>query len=181
MKTNIPEVRLGKITLREILPTDYMDYFELGSDPLVVEHLNWGPFNNPREALWTINEVFYKRPLDGLPVGYAIVMNGKMIGMIDYHTYNRTQNSCEIGYSLNRSYWGKGIMTRCLKMVMQIGFEHLELNKLIVGHTEANIRSKNVILKCGFRYEHQAIVQGKNGSEIGYFYSLYKQEYKGGM
>lgn len=181
MKTTLPKIKIGKITLREISHTDYLDYYEIGKDIEVVKHLNWGPFNNPSEALWIINNVFYKRPLDGIPIGYAIVIDNKMIGVIDYHTYYYDINACEIGYVLNKDYWGLGIMKKCLKAVIEVGFYHLNLNKLICGHTGQNYRSKRVIEACGFKYEYQKMVQMKENMEIGYFYSIYSYEYKGGM
>ncbi|MGM9969504.1 MAG: GNAT family N-acetyltransferase [Anaeroplasma sp.] len=179
MKTVLPVLKIGSITLREVLPEDYLDYYEIGKDNEVVRYLNWGPYNNPMEALWIIKEVFYKRPLDGLPIGYAIVIDNKMIGIIDYHTYDFSQNACEIGYVLNRNYWGLGIMKKCLKAVIDVGFSFLDLDKLICGHLADNTRSRNVILACGFHYERQVIVNNKGKDELGIYYSLYKYEYQG--
>lgn len=181
MKTELPQIRLKNILLKEIEPADYLDYYEIGKSAEVCKYLNWGPFNSPREALWVIEEIFYKRPEDGLPIGYGIYMDGKMIGMIDFHSYNKALESAEIGYVLNYSYWGKGIMQKCLRAVVNLGFSYLGLNKLICGHTTYNIRSKNTILACGFKYEREALAMGKDGMEIGYYYSIFKEEYKGGM
>ena len=178
MNIALPVVKLGNITLREILPEDYYDYYLIGKEYDVCKHLNWGPFKNPNEALWVITNIFYKRPENNLPIGYAIVMDNKMIGVIDYHTYNPTNNSIEIGYVLNKDYWGLGIMKRCLMAVIDVGFNHLRYFKIEVGHTLSNHQSKSVILKCGLKYDYSKMVKLKDENyELGYFYSIYYHEY----
>lgn len=181
MKNYLPVVKIGRIILREICEYDYLDYYEIGRDLETVKYLNWGPFNNPSEALWIIKEIFYKRPLDGIPKGYAIVLDGKMIGVIDFHTYYARENTCEIGYILNREYWNLGIMKRCLKKVTEIGFRFLELDKIIVGHTSYNMASKKVILACGYKYEFQKIANIKGIDDIAYYYAYYRYEFEGGI
>ena len=117
MRTDLPKVNLGNITLRELCEADYFDYFFIGSNPEVVKYLNWSPLLSMNDSIWVFNEVFLKRPLNGLPIGYAICNQDKMIGVIDFHTYYPNENACEIGYILHKDYWNKGIMTRALKEV----------------------------------------------------------------
>lgn len=180
MKNYLPIVHLDQIVLREVNEADYLDYYEIGRDSETTKYLNWGPFIHPQDALWVIREVFYQRPKTNLPIGYAIVYRGKMIGVIDFHTYYINTNTAEIGYILNRKYWNLGIMKKCLKAVTKIGFQHLNLDKIIVGHTMFNEASKHVILACGYKYEYQKIVQMKDREEIGYYYAMYRYEFEGG-
>lgn len=177
MNLNLPPINLtGGISLSEIEPSDYLDYYNIGKSPNTTKYLNWGPFINPNEALWTINEIFYKRPLDNLPVGYAIRYRGHMIGMIDFHTYYQADNSVEIGYILDENYWGRGIMKKALRKMIEIGFYHLGYSKLLVGTIKENTQSQSVIKACGFHYEYEKLVELKNGYHIGYYYSLYPNE-----
>lgn len=182
MKTVLPRINLGRYELREIVLEDYLDYFEIGKDDETCKHLNWGPFLKPKEAYWCIEEIFLKRPNNGLPVGYAVIdklNDNKMIGMIDFHTYYPSINTAEIGYILSRDYWNQGIMTMCLKEMTKIGFEYLELDKILVGHTLGNQASKQVILKCGYFYEYQSLIKIKNHERIAMYYSMYKYQYEG--
>ncbi len=182
MVTSLPVVHLGRYLLRDVVREDYLDYFEIGKDEETCRHLNWGPFQRPKEALWCIEEVFLKRPLSNLPVGYAIIdkENGyKMIGMIDFHTYYEGIHTAEIGYILHREYWNQGIMTMCLKEMTKIGFEICKYDKILVGHTLGNQSSKQVILQCGYHYEYQSLIKIKNHERIAMYYSLYRYEYEG--
>lgn len=179
MRTDLPAVKIGSIKLREISRNDAYDYYLIGRDKDTCKYLNWGPFTSLRESFYAVEEIFLKRPYFGLPIGYAITVDETMIGCIDFHTYNQTDNSCEIGYILSKEYWGLGIMTKCLKAATAIGFNHLGLSKIVVGHTVDNEASKKVILKCGFNYEYQKMVKMKEDYELGYYYSIYRHEWKG--
>lgn len=181
MRTDLPTVKIGRITLREICRFDYMDYFEIGSDEEVVKFLSWGPLKFPQESLYAFDNYFLSRPQNGIPAGYAIVLGGKMIGLIDYHTYYPEINAVEIGYVLNRDYWNKGIMTMCLKKCVEIAFKHLEVDKILIGHANNNIASQKVILKSGFKYESQKIINIKGEDLLSSNYSIHRFEYEGGL
>ena len=176
MITKLEEKRLGNIYLREIDVADYLDYFEIGSDPIVCEYLNWGPFQKPFEAKYTIEEIFLKRKDDMLPPGYAIIKDNHMIGMIDFHTENVNQNSIEIGYFLKRDYWGLGIMRKCLKYMVELAFS-LGFTKVCIGSVVDNLRSIHLIESLGFKYEYEkAVMLRENDYSIARYYAKYINE-----
>ncbi len=181
MNLKLPTIKIGKVILREISEADYIDYYIIGSDAETTKYLNWGPFVNPQEALWVIREIFLKRPLDNLPIGYAITYNDEMIGIIDFHTYFPKENTCEIGYILNRRFWNKGIMSKCLRKITEVGFNYLNYDKLLVGHTIDNEASKHVILNSGYHYEYERLVNIKNQDKIALYYAQYRYEFSGGV
>ena len=181
MNVNLPNVKIGRITLREITRYDYIDYFEIGKDPEVCKYLCWGPFIYLEESLYAIDNFFLTRPRNGLPIGYAIVLGSKMIGVIDYHTFYPEINAVEIGYVLNRNYWNKGIMTQCLKKCIDIAFNYLNVDKILIAHVNENIASKRVIQKCGFKYESQKIITIKGENLLSSSYSIHRFEYEGGL
>ena len=166
--------------ISEIKFQDRKYEYKIGKDSITTKDLNWGPFLKPNEALWALDEIILKRPDDGIPVGYAIEINKKMVGIIDYHTYYKEINAVEVGYILHRDYWNQGIMTRCLKEIIKIGFNYLEVDKIIVGHLQSNEASKHVILNCDFKYESQKITEYKDKSGVVLYYSIYKYEFEGG-
>ena len=152
--TLVPEIDLGDVYLRKIQVSDYNDMFEYGTDPEVIKYLSWGPYKTKEEVKDTIRNLFFTKPDKGVPYAYAIIYkdNDKMIGTCDYHTINHDLNRGEIGYALNRNYWGKGIMTKVCGALISFGFNYLELDAIDIAHHKDNIGSKRVIEKCGFRY-----------------------------
>ncbi len=181
----MPDIDLGDVMLRTIKKSDFKDMYEYGSDPEVTKWLSWGPMTSSKDAKKSIKEVFFPRLKRGLPIGYAIVdkVNDKMIGTIDYHAKLDTINAAEIGYCLNRHYWGKGIMTRALTKMIDIGFSYLGYDKIIIKHLHNNIGSRNVIHKCGFNYISQKpyCYQKEHGKLEGMLmtYELKKEDYYG--
>ncbi len=182
---NMPEIDLGDVMLRTIKKSDFKDMYEYGSDPEVTKWLSWGPMHRIFEAKKSIKEVFLPRIKRGLPVGYAIVYqaNQKMIGTIDFHAKLVTRNAAEIGYCLNRNYWGRGIMTKALKKMIEIGFDDLGYDVIVIKHLHDNIASKRVIEKCGFKFVSQMpyAYQKAHGKLEGMLmcYELNKEAYHG--
>ncbi len=152
--TFVPNIDLGDILLRKIQVKDYLDMFEYGSDLEVVKYLSWGPYKTKQQAKETVKNHFLKNPERGVPYAYAIIdkEKNKMIGTCDFHTLNKEEYRGEIGYALNRDYWGKGIMTKVCGAVIDFGFNYLELKTIDIAHHVDNIGSQRVIEKCGFRY-----------------------------
>ncbi len=164
---NMPIIDCDDFILRQVEYNDYFDMFEYGSNKENVEFLPWGPYENVDNAIWSIENVFLSRPERGLPIGHAIVWkeNNKMIGTCDVHTLNRDEGYAEIGYVLNKEYWGRGIATKACKAVINYAFNYLGVSKIEIAHHKDNLSSKRVIEKCGFKYlenrEHPSLIEGE--------------------
>ena len=181
----MPEVDLGKIRLRTIHISDYKDVFDYGRDHRVTQFLNWGPFIFESEAKKSIQKVFYPRIRHGLPIGYAIVDNktAKMIGTIDFHSKIKGENGAEIGFVLHHDYWNQGIMTRCLKQMIEIGFNHLKYDFIKIKHLKSNLASQKVITKAGFKQINTEFysLEKRNGilQDNLLIYEIKKEDYHG--
>ncbi len=87
----------------------------------------------------------------GTAYHYAIVERGCCIGLCGLKEIDATRRSAEAGYWLGRPYWGRGIATAAMRLLIEIARADLEL-RLITAHTlEHNERSVRVLEKLGFR------------------------------
>lgn len=186
MKKNyykMPEIDLGNIKLRTIKITDYKDMFEYGKNPVVTKYLTWGPFDLESEAKASIKKIFYPRLKEGLPVGYAIIdtKTSKMIGTIDFHSKLKKKNGAEIGFVIHQDYWNQGIMTKCLKKMIEIGFDYLDYDFITIKHLKMNAASQKVIIKAGFQLkniEHYTYEKKKEVIDDDLLiYELLKEDY----
>lgn len=175
--TRLPNIDLGDIYLRAIEFEDYKDMYEYGSDDLVTKTLVWNTYRNIDDAKDSIEKVFLSRPDRGLPLAYAIIHkeDKKMIGTCDFHSVNWDSLTGEIGYVLNRRYWGQGYMSLVCGELIKFGFEYLGLNKIEIGHEINNVGSRRVIEKNGFKlikteYHERLKMHGK-------FYEITKEDY----
>jgi ribosomal-protein-alanine N-acetyltransferase len=150
----MPIIELDKVILRTLLKKDANDFFEVGKDPITTEFLTWGPFKTIKEAKTMIKFTYFRRMARQEPIGYAILdrVTHQMIGTIEFHTFNRKNNTCEIGYVLKRAYWNQGIMTSCVQAMTDVAFTHLDIDCVIIKHIKENMASQRVILKAGYQF-----------------------------
>ena len=59
----------------------------------------------------------------------------------------------EVGYWIGVPYWGRGLATAALRLIIQFGFEKLQLNRIAAGHFPHNPASGRVMQKAKMRYE----------------------------
>ena len=81
--------------------------------------------------------------------------NNKVIGCVRVLTdHNRGKyNAKLINYVLAEDYWGNGYMSEAIKRVRKYLFEDLNIDILTAFCYPDNMKSKNVLEKCGFEYE----------------------------
>lgn len=95
-------------------------------------------------------EAFMREPL-GI---WAIVdkATDRLIGSIRFENIQASIAKAEIGYFLNRDYWGRGIMPEVLATLVFMAFQYLKFETLIIKTHEENIASQRVAEKVGFKF-----------------------------
>lgn len=91
---------------------------------------------------------------------FAIELNNKVIGSICLHQSWANEkfpklNIKELGYVLNKEYWGKGIMNKAVNKMLDYSFNTLNLVAVTVCHFNTNNQSKRVIEKAGFTFSQE--------------------------
>ncbi|MBK9933032.1 MAG: GNAT family N-acetyltransferase [Cytophagaceae bacterium] len=86
------------------------------------------------------------------PQTFGIVFNETelcgVMGLViqkDVHRF-----SAEIGYWIGEEFWGKGIGTKAINLMVDYGFNELSLNRIYSGVFEYNQPSMRILEKCGF-------------------------------
>lgn len=151
------EIKLSteRLILRRYKETDLEDYFEYISHKDVGPRLGWTPYNSKQDAFERLKIEMHK------PFQFAIELkeNHKVIGSIElmnckkdrYSNLNIENNAKEIGFILSPHFWGKGIMPEACKKIIEFAFEDLQCPVIYIGHVKANIQSKKVQDKLGFK------------------------------
>ena len=140
-----------RITLRHWLDTDAKDLYKYASDPEVGPRAGWPPHLSEEESLEIIHTVFNN------PTTWAIVWNetGEAIGAIGYGpscdcSLPAREGEPTVGYWVAKPYWGKGICTEALRLMIAHIRETTVIRSLISGHFTDNHASGRVMEKCGF-------------------------------
>lgn len=96
--------------------------------------------------------------------------NHEPIGSISATVKNAKFDEIEIGYAVSDLYWGKGIATEMLKMVIRFMFTECKYNRLYAMHGDDNPASGKVMDKCGLKFEGVHRKQGKD--KYGNYYDM---------
>ncbi|MEG0767800.1 MAG: GNAT family protein [Clostridia bacterium] len=152
--SRMPQLETPRLLLRKLTLADAQDIYAYSKDPEVSRHVLW-------EAHRSIHDSrAYLRYLQRLyrndePASWGIVwkQTGQVIGTVGYMWWNQENNSAEVGYSLSRDFWNRGIMTEALMEVMRFGFEVMRLHRIEAQHEVDNPASGRVMVKAGMRYE----------------------------
>ncbi len=152
--TQLPTLETERLILRPLRMSDARDLFAYASDPQVSRHVLWETHESLSHSRQFLRAAIrqYRR---GQPSSFAIALkdSGRMIGTIGFMWINVEYKSAEVGYSLSREYWNRGIMTEALRRVVAFGFEELRLNRIEAQHETDNPASGRVMAHAGMQYE----------------------------
>jgi len=125
--------------------------------------------NYPEVAKWTLNiphpyyiedaksfiisrEEPFKRN-QAYTFGIALKVSDEVIGGIDLAKLDWDNKSGELGYWLGRKFWGKGLMSEAVRLILDFGFNGLDLHRIWAIVYEGNIASRKVLERNGFTLE----------------------------
>lgn len=83
----------------------------------------------------------------------AVALNEKIVGTIGLHHLNPVNKSAQIGYWLDRQAQGKGIITKCCRVLINYAFGDLNLNRIQINCNVENVKSRAVAERLGFQLE----------------------------
>ncbi len=175
----IPTIDTKRLTLRRIDISDLEDIYLYSSDPEVTRYLLWDVHPNIQHTRRYIKAV-EKHYSKGLFFDWAIVEkeSGRMIGTCGFARIDEENRCGELGYVLNRDFWGKGYAAEAARAVIAIGFGTLDLKRIEARYMLDNTASARVMEKLGMKHEGvrraALYVKGKF-RDIGY-YSLLQEE-----
>ncbi|HEY9259936.1 GNAT family N-acetyltransferase, partial [Chitinophaga sp.] len=144
----------GNLVLRPVEDKDTAALFHHFSDDRVTKFMDIDSFSNISDAVHIIQ--FFRKSLEEEEgMRWAITLAGKdeLIGTCGYHKINKPHFKAEIGYDLQPSFWGKGIMKEAISYMLTYGYEELQFNRIEAFVDPENIASAKLLTRLGFRYE----------------------------
>lgn len=150
----MPDIETPRLRLRKLTMRDAHDIYHYSRDPEVARHVLWEAHRNMAESRNYLRFMLRKyRMQEPASWGIEYVQTGEIIGTIGYMWINRDNASAEIGYSLSRDFWNRGIMTEALKALIVYSFNNLNLNRVEAQHEITNPASGAVMRKCHMQKE----------------------------
>ncbi|EOT39002.1 GNAT family N-acetyltransferase [Enterococcus dispar] len=136
-----------RLHLRPLKITDAQDMYEYASDEETTRYV-FQQHRSLDDTKFAIANYFMAEPLGK----YAIEekKSGKMIGTIDLRVESNYGRG-EIGYTLNKAYWGQGIMPEAAFALLALGFDKMKLVSIGAYHNLENRKSGRVMEKLGMK------------------------------
>lgn len=89
----------------------------------------------------------------GCGYNYGIRAQGKLVGVIGFHGFDRVNRVTSLGYWLSASSCGRGIMRQSVSACTTYAFRKQEMNRLYVRIATGNARSRRIPQALGFHQE----------------------------
>ena len=150
----MPVLETDRLRLRKLTMHDAQDIFDYSSDPQVAKHVLWEAHRSIGESRAYLRYMLRKyRACEAASWGIEWKETGRIIGTIGFMWIQSDNAAAEVGYSLSRAFWNRGVMTEALRAVIDYGFSTLRLNRIEAIHELDNPASGAVMRKCGMQRE----------------------------
>lgn len=158
-------------SLRPFTMNDLDDLIRYANNPNIAKNLtDLFPYPYGRED----GKKFIKMTMEQNPRQVmAIAIDGEVCGAIGVHPQTDIQRkNAELGYWLAEPFWGKGIITKAVKQMIDYGFKTFDINRIYARPFGDNRASQRVLEKAGFvleaRFKNTLIKNGVYQDELVY-------------
>jgi [ribosomal protein S5]-alanine N-acetyltransferase len=139
-----------RVRLREFTLEDASAVHDYGSDPEVIQFLDWGPTATVADAREFLQGVLHQYQ-EGTGLVLAVVerATGQVVGNVALMGFDGRRRRAEIGYVLSRAYWGRGYVTEACQLLLDHAFSEMQLDEAIAYVDPTNERSRQVLVRLG--------------------------------
>ena len=153
-------IETERLILRPLTVADAEEVFLWAGDPVVNRYMPYPVHQSVEQTKQWLSTLGDKDEF-----GFCLKETGQVIGSGSIK-YVEEYDAYELGYNLNRAFWGKGYATEAAKAMLQWAYEQRNARKFMARHVTKNTASGNVIRKCGFQFSHYGQYSRYDGSEI---------------
>jgi Acetyltransferases, including N-acetylases of ribosomal proteins len=153
MEVNAKPLKTERLYLRSFEAGDAeMMFASYCHDEEVCRYLTWNPHPdlNATKAFLAFKMGDQVKPYH---YAWAITKEGRIIGSIDVVAVYEDKGF-EVGYCLEKDAWGQGYMSEAFHAVLSFLYFKAGFNYAIMKADVRNTRSRHVIEKQGFIYDH---------------------------
>ena len=124
---SIPELETPRLRLRAIGMADTDAFFDIYSDAETLRYWSGAPISNLSEAEDLLRkELEWSIKGQCINWGIALPSSNRLIGKFTLFQYSEQNRRAEVGYILNRRYWGQAYMSEVMKCALDFAFDVLQ-------------------------------------------------------
>jgi [ribosomal protein S5]-alanine N-acetyltransferase len=140
------------VVLREFHDDDFPAVHGYASDPGVVQHLPWGPNTEADTRRFLARAHCYRaaEPRVSFELAVALREERDLVGGIGLH---QDGSNAVLGYVAGPSAWGRGLASEASRLMIDFGFQHLNVHRIWAVCDAKNTPAAAVLRKLGMRQE----------------------------
>ncbi|WP_070000867.1 GNAT family N-acetyltransferase [Cellulosilyticum sp. I15G10I2] len=177
----------NRLSYRKLSRTDFGFYCQLFSDQEVMKYTYLEAFSSKEEARYAFEKALVIQEDENQGTQYIAALKGRetAIGIIDYEVLieNNLGGIYEIGYFIQKAYWGKGYATEMGKALIDFLFNNKNIHKVVASCHANNQHSEAIMKKLGMSQEGVfKLARYKKGSWVDEIkYGLLRQDWSEGQ
>ncbi|KAA5834617.1 GNAT family protein [Saccharopolyspora hirsuta] len=156
MFTVAAPITTDRLVLRPFTLEDVDDVWSYQRRPDVTQHLLWEARDRAQVEA-AVEQMARERALteDGDCLSLAAVLpeTGQVVGQVELVCLSREDRQGEIGYVFNPDFQGQGLATEAARALLRLGFEGLDLHRIIARCSAHNLASAKLVERLGMRRE----------------------------
>ena len=164
-----------RLVIRTFESEDWQEVYEYTSDSTVMTYLPEGVFTE-EDA-----KQFVATNIGDNAEKFPVVLKDEniVIGHIAFFPYFG-EHTYEIGWVFNPKYTNKGYASEAARAMLEFGFEHMKLHRIIATCQPQNIPSYRVMEKIGMRREgyFKKCIPAEHEWWDEYYYAILEDEWK---
>ncbi|MDQ0496160.1 GNAT family N-acetyltransferase [Paenibacillus brasilensis] len=174
LRLGLPELYTHRVRLRQLRAEDYPALERMLSDPLVIRYVNrirkpvyvrmrrlvaqikvaGDSLDSLHFAVeWHRGDTRADNGVDAsddaeIAKGFP---SSQLLGIASFQQWNEGTGEAKLGYILDRPFWGQGLATEIVEVMLKFGFESLKLRRIEGRCQEDNQASVRVLVKNKLR------------------------------
>jgi [ribosomal protein S5]-alanine N-acetyltransferase len=148
-----------RLTLRNLVESDFDAVHRYASDPMVTRYTSFGPNTTDETRAFLTRSIESAAATPRRNYAFAAVerASGDLIGGCGLEQCDRTGEHYAFGYCFNRSRWRLGFGQEAAAALVQFGFERLQAHRLYAHVFVGNAASVRILERLAFRQEGLAL------------------------
>lgn len=175
-----PRLETERLALRPMTLDDIDFLLKHFGDPETNRYSSYEDLKTRKDAIRLYRDFMEPGSPTRFRLGVELKETRQLVGTLGLHNYSRRDRRAEIGYDLYKDYWGKGIMIEAVRILINYGFQQLNLNRIEATTDSENASSIKLLERIGFLKEghlrQKYFYKGKYHDEL--VFSLLKKDWE---
>ena len=160
------ELESERLRFRKYQEEDFLRFYDMLSNPENMKYRSGEPKTKREVKDYLHWGMLCAEQSPCINFRYAVILKdtGKLIGSCELAFTD--QDPAELAWELHRDYWKKGYGTEIGRTLLKLGFEILQLRRIVADCNTLNIGSYRIMEKIGMRREAHLLMCDKEVIEV---------------